>query len=65
MNFRDEFEKSYCKLFMASEKHEEALNSVKSLRNGDTYDNEALAGHWMQAKDMQKTFRLWMNWGGE
>jgi hypothetical protein len=49
---REKFEAAYCKIFMDVSGGETAenLESVESLRNGGTYDDEHLALMWCFVK---------------
>lgn len=61
MKFRESFEKSYCKIFMSEGGGEsiENIDSVKFLRNGDSYDDEHLNKMWEFANGMKKALGLW------
>lgn len=52
MQFREIFERCYAKTHMGSEA-EENLDSITNLRNGETYDDEHLAGSWELVKSLR------------
>lgn len=52
MQFREIFERCYAKTHMGSES-DENIDSIASLRNGETYDDEHLAGSWDLVKSMR------------
>lgn len=52
MQFREIFERCYAKTHMSIES-DENLCSIANLRNGETYDDEHLAGSWELVKSMR------------